>query len=210
MNFIDKLNQRYASKMMNGTAVAETKIDNILEAIRLSPSSYGLQPYSMIVVTDRDVLTSIYNQAAPGQPQIPSCSHLIIFAANKKMTQYEIDNYFELIKRTRDLPEQKVADFKALTIKLLVDSTAEQNFVWAARQAYIALGIGLAAAAIEEVDSVPIEGFSTSKLDKLLDLDAKNLGSVCMLALGNRDAVLDYNATLPKVRKAKEDLFVRM
>jgi nitroreductase len=210
MNFIDKLNQRYASKMMNGTSIAESKVNNILEAIRLSPSSFGLQPYSIIVIKNRELLDSIYQNAAPGQPQILGCSHLIIFAANRKITNLEIDNYFELIKRTRKLPEQKISDFKALTVKVLVDSSAESNFEWAARQTYIALGIGLAAAAIEDVDSVPIEGFSKSELDKLLGLEEKNLGSISMMAIGNRDIELDYNAKLPKVRKAKENLFIQM
>lgn len=83
----------------------------------------------------------------------------------------------------------------------------EENFNWAARQAYIALGFALTAAAVEQVDSVPIEGYNPAALDELLGLEEKNLGSVCMMAIGYRDEVTDYNATLPKVRKNKTELF---
>jgi nitroreductase len=210
MNFNERLNQRYASKMMNGTSIEDSKINNILESIRLSPSSFGLQPYSIIVIKNRELLNKIFETTASGQPQIQGCSHLVIFAANKKITNLEIDNYLDLINKTRQMPEEKLVGFKSLMTNYLVAAPAEKNFEWAARQTYIALGFGLAAAAIEGVDSVPIEGFDHLALDKLLELDEKNLGSVSMLALGNRDAENDYNAKLPKVRKSTEDLFINI
>ena len=120
-----------------------------------------------------------------------------------------LDEYFELFKSARTLPKEKSEGFRKMLNYLLMRSDAD-NFNWAARQAYIALGFGLVAAAAENVDSVPIEGFNSKELDSILELEDKNLGTVCLLALGNRDEEKDYNANLPKVRKSKEKLFVEI
>ncbi len=209
MNLTEKLNWRYASKMMNATPIDNQKVENILEAIRLAPTSFGLQPFTIFVVKNQETKEAIFNAAALGQPQIPTCSHLLIFAAYRKITVQILDDYFELINKTRELPQEKLEAFRD-HINGLVTKSDETNFVWASHQAYIALGFGLVAAANEAVDSVPIEGFNHAILDKLLKLEEQNLGSVCLLALGNRDEEKDYNAKLPKVRKPKEKLFVEL
>ncbi|MDO9152216.1 MAG: NAD(P)H-dependent oxidoreductase [Paludibacter sp.] len=209
MNLIESLNQRYASKMMNGTKIPEEKFQTILEAIRLAPTSLGLQPFKVLIVENQALKDKIFEKAAPGQPQIPTCSHLLIFAANRKITRDMLDEYFELIEATRDLPAEKLLAYRNI-MNGLVDKSEEQNFNWAARQTYIALGFGLVSAALLGLDSVPIEGFSASVLDELLNLKEQNLGSVTMFALGNRDEEKDYNAKLPKVRKSKEYLFVKL
>ncbi len=209
MTLTDHLNKRYASKLMNGTSFDEQKFQNILEAIRLAPTSYGLQPFSVIVIKKQEIKDLIFEKAAQGQPQIPTCSHLLLFAANRRLTSEMLDDYLSLIKNTRDLPAEKLASFRTHIDKLLLRSD-EANFDWASHQAYIALGFGLVAAAVEMVDSVPIEGFDKKILDELLQLGSKNLGSVCMLALGNRDEEKDYNAKLPKVRKSKENMFFEL
>ncbi|MCE5332382.1 MAG: NAD(P)H-dependent oxidoreductase [Bacteroidales bacterium] len=209
MNLTEKLNWRYASKMMNATPIDNQKLENILEAIRLAPTSFGLQPFTVFIVKNQETKEAIFNAAAPGQPQIPTCSHLLIFAAYRKITAQILDDYFELINKTRELPQEKLEAFHD-HINGLVTKSDETNFVWASHQAYIALGFGLVAAANEAVDSVPIEGFNHAILDKLLKLEEQNLGSVCLLALGNRDEEKDYNAKLPKVRKPKEKLFVEL
>ena len=105
------------------------------------------------------------------------------------------------------LPLAKVTAYRQMIDKSLLNRPDEANFAWAARQAYIALGFALTAAAVEQVDSVPIEGYNAAALDELLELDDKNLGSVCLMAIGFRDEATDYNATLPKVRKFKSELF---
>ena len=209
MNFIDKLNRRYASKMMNGTPVADEKIENILEAIRLAPTSLGLQAFEVFVIKNPQIRQQIYEQAATGQPQIPGCSHLLVFAAKKRISTEMLDEYISLIRRTRDFPEEKLTSFRNM-MGYLEKRTDEDNFAWAARQVYIALGFALAAAAVEEVDSVPIEGFRPAEVDRILALDDKNLASVCMMAIGNRDEALDYNAKLPKVRKPKGHIFTEL
>jgi len=207
MQFIDNLTKRYASKQMNGKKVSPEKVETILESIRLAPTSMGLQPFKVIVIEDQALKEKIFEKAAQGQPQIPKSSQLLVFACYKKITTEILDEYVERIVTQRpSLPLAKVTAYRQMIDKSL-NRADEDNFNWAARQAYIALGFALTAAAVEQVDSVPIEGYNPAALDELLGLEEKNLGSVCMMAIGYRDEVTDYNATLPKVRKNKTELF---
>ena len=207
MTLIAKLSKRYASKQMNGKKLPQNKVDNILEAIRLAPTSMGLQPFKILVVESQEIKNKIFETAAPGQPQIPNASQVLIFACYRKVTDEILDTYFDLINKTRPmLAKEKVIAYRNMMNGLL-NKTADENFQWAARQAYIALGFGLTAAAEQEVDSVPIEGYNPEALDKLLNLHERNLGSVCMFAIGFRNEETDYNARLPKVRKSTLDLF---
>ena len=209
MNLTEKLQRRYASKMMNGEKIEQQKFEHIKEAIRLAPTSLGLQPFKVYIVESQELKQSIFDVAASGQPQIPLCSQLFVFAALRKITKEVVDDYFNLIDLTRNLPKEKVAGFRRV-VDGLIGRTDEENFNWSTHQAYIALGFGLVAAANEEVDSVPIEGFNSSKLNQLLGIDEEYQSAVCLLAIGKRDIEKDYNATLPKVRKAAEHLFVNV
>lgn len=207
MTFLEKLNRRYASKHMSGEKLPSEKVDIILEAVRLAPTSMGLQPFKVFVIENQEMKQKIFEVAAPGQPQIPNASQVLVFACHKKITIEILDEYFTLIYTLRPtLALEKVAAYRKMMDGLL---TRDEEFLfkWATHQAYIALGFGLTAAAVEQVDSVPIEGFSTTKLDELLQLETQNLGSVCMMAIGYRDEESDYNARLPKVRKSRESLF---
>jgi len=207
MTLISKLSQRYASKQMSGKKLPQEKVDIILEAIRLAPTSMGLQPFKVLIVETQEMKQKIFELAAPGQPQIPNASQVLVFTCYKNITSEILDEYFDLINTTRPtFPKEKVVAYRNMMNGLLSRSS-EDTFKWANHQAYIALGFGLAAAAIEEVDSVPIEGFNPAALDELLQLESQNLGSVCMLAIGYRNDETDYNARLPKVRKSKDKLF---
>lgn len=205
MNLIDKLNWRYATKRMNGTKVSQEKVDNILEAIRLAPTSFGLQPFKVIVIEDTALREKIYNEACQ-QPQIKEGSHVLVFAANKKVTAEQVDDYMNNIAVTREIPVETLNGFRA-AFDRIVSGTSEQNFVWTARQAYIAFGAGIVAASLEDVDATPMEGFSTDAMDKVLGLTEQNLGSTTILTLGYRDEVNDQLANAPKVRKSKNSLF---
>lgn len=209
MNLTEKLQRRYASKMMNGEKIELQKLEHIKEAIRLAPTSLGLQPFKVYVVESQEIRQRIFDEAASGQALIPHCSHLLVFVALRKITKEVIDDYFNLIDVTRDLPKEKVAGFRNM-VDGLIGRSDEINFNWATHQAYIALGFGLVAAANEEVDSTPIEGFNPSKLNQILGVDEEYQSSICLLALGRRDVEKDYNAKLPKVRKAHEHLFVNV
>lgn len=205
MSFIESLKWRYASKQMNGQRVPKEKLNTILEAVRLAPSSMGLQPFKLLVVRNQELKDKIFEIAASGQPQLPNSSEILIFAAFRKITKEIVDDYFVNIRETRpELPDAKIEAYRNMMDSVLSQGD-EANFEWAFKQTYIALGFGLVAAAHERVDSVPIEGFSKSKLDNLLGLEEKNLASTCMMAIGYRNSETDWNHKLAKVRKTTEN-----
>ena len=205
MTLIEKLNWRYATKRMNGEKVPQEKIDRILEAIRLSPTSAGLQPFKVIVVEDPALRERIFNEACQ-QPQIKEASHILVFAANKKINAEQVDDYMNLIAKTREIPVESLDGFRA-NFDLIISGDAGQNFIWSARQAYIAFGVGIVAAMYEDVDATPMEGFSTEALDRILGLPEQNLGSTTILTLGYRDETNDHLVHAAKVRKSKSVLF---
>ena len=206
-NLINDLNWRYAAKRMNGQAVPQEKLDTILEAIQLSPSSSGLQPYTILVISDQETKQQIFKEAAP-QPQIPDASHLLVFAAWEKITAEQISDYMNLIATTRGIPVGSLAQFQEKVEGNLLTQTDEANFNWSARQTYIALGHALVAAATEHVDATPMEGFNNAKLDEILDLKEKGLKSVVIMTLGYRDVANDALAKAKKVRRPSEELFI--
>ncbi|MBB6611155.1 nitroreductase family protein [Pontibacter sp. Tf4] len=209
MTLINHLNWRYATKRMTGEQVPQEKIDYILEATRLSASSMGLQPYTVLVVEDKDLRTQI-QKVAYNQPQIVEASHLLIFAAWDKVTEADVDAYMQNIAEVRQIPVESLADFKSSLMNSVVNRTQEQQYEWAARQTYIALGTALAAAAEQGVDATPMEGFAPDALDELLNLKEKGLRSVTLMPIGYRNTEADFLATAKKVRREKEQLFVKL
>jgi len=209
MNLIEKLNWRYAAKRMTGTKLPKEKIESILEAIRLSASSYGLQPFNVIVLEDKELRTKIA-PAAYNQPQITEASHLLVFAAWDDITPGKIDEYINDIASTRGISADALNGMKDMLINTVAGRTKEENFNWSARQSYLALGTGLVAAAVEEVDATPMEGFNPAELDKILGLKEKGLRSVALLALGYRDTEKDPMSAQKKVRRASEKLFINI
>lgn len=205
MDLIQKLNWRYAAKRMNGNKIPQQKIDNILEAIRLSASSAGLQPYKVIVVSDEETKAKL-KAVGYNQPQFTEGSHVLVFAAWEKVTDAHVDHYMQSIATERNIPVESLADFRA-NLANIIAQPAEQNFTWTSRQTYIALGTGLIAAANEEVDGTPMEGFDNAGIDEVLGLKEKGLKSVSVLVLGYRDTANDFLASAKKVRKSAAELF---
>ncbi len=205
MNLIQQLNWRYATKRMNGAKIAPEKLDKILEAVRLAPTSFGLQPFKVIVVENQALRERIFNEACQ-QPQIKESSHILVFAAIKNIDDKQVEDYIQLIAETRGLEVESLDGFKAMFGNVIA-SDENKNFIWTARQAYIAFGIGIVAAAMEDVDATPMEGFNADALDKILGLAEQNLSAVNILALGYRDEANDRLAKAPKVRKSKELMF---
>lgn len=205
MELIQKLNWRYAAKRMNGQKVPQEKIDNILEAIRLSASSGGLQPYKVFVISDEAVKEKL-RAVANNQPQITEGSHVLVFAAYSEIKPEIIDQYMNNVAATRNVTVESLAGFRAMFDNIATKG-ADHNFTWASRQSYVALGTGIIAAAYSEVDATPMEGFNNEGVDELLGLKEKGLKSVSILTLGYRDEANDFLAPLKKVRKSKADLF---
>ncbi|MFT6022437.1 MAG: nitroreductase/dihydropteridine reductase [Ascidiaceihabitans sp.] len=202
---ITQLNWRYATKKMDPKkAVPQGKLDTIIEAIRLAPTSSGTQPFELIVVTNPEKLTDI-RAAASDQAQITDGSHLLVFAAWDNYTDARIDAVTELnIQERGDLPMLN-AYYDNLKANY-VPRDAQVNYAHAARQAYIALGIAMVAAAEQEVDCTPMEGFDPSKVDEILGLKARGLRSVVLLPLGYRDASGDWLLPMKKVRKSLDTM----
>lgn len=207
MNLIESLEWRYASKRMNGERVPQDKISNIIEAIRLAPSSMGLQPYTVLVIED-EALKAQIQAVAFNQPQVVESSHLIVFAAWETISPAQIDEYIRHTAEVRNIPEATLDDFRQILLNMVGNRTPEQNFDCAARQTYIAFGTALVAAAAEQVDATPMEGFDQVALDELLNLKEKGLRSVTLLPLGYRDAEKDWLVNLPRVRREKDKLFI--
>ncbi|SDC33077.1 NAD(P)H-dependent oxidoreductase [Williamwhitmania taraxaci] len=205
MDFLKKLQWRYATKHMNGTKVSNDKLDVILNAIQLAPNSIGIQPFKVFVVESEDVRKKIHASACP-QPQIIEGSHLLVFAAREELTNDEVEEYVNRIATKRNVPVESLGDFKKMIMS--VQGMSKDDYAtWAAKQTYIALGFGLVAAAEVEVDSTPMEGFSAPAMDEILGLRAKGYRSSVLLALGYRDSKTDYLVNAAKVRKSNSALF---
>ncbi len=206
MELLNALEWRYASKKMNGKQVTEEKVERILEAIRLAPSSMGLQPYTVLVITDPEVKKQIL-PVANNQQQIIDSSHLLVFAAWDKITPEHVDDYVKLTASTRNIPVESLEEFKNMLLSIS-KRPQQENYEWAARQSYIAFATAIAAAAEERVDATPMEGFNNAALDELLGLKEKGLRSITLLPLGYRDTENDWLVNFPKVRRQKENLFI--
>lgn len=205
MELLDKLNWRYAAKAMNGTKVPQQKIDNIIEAISLAPTSSGLQPFEVIVITNQEVKEKI-RPISWNQSVVPDCSHLFVFAAWDTYTADRINKMFDLTNTIRDVKNEGWENYRQMLLNSYPQKDAEENFNHAAKQAYIAFAQAITAAAFEEVDTTPLEGFDADALDEILGLRAKGLRSCVMLPVGYRDSKNDWLVNLTKVRKSKEDL----
>ncbi|MBK9220001.1 MAG: NAD(P)H-dependent oxidoreductase [Uliginosibacterium sp.] len=201
---LQKLQWRYATKQMDPSkTVPAEKVERILEAIRLSASSSGLQPYEVIVVTNPQVREQIKPHAW-NQGQITDCSHLLVFAAWDNYTADRINMMFDLVNEVRGFKNEGWENYRQMLLGNYPPRDAETNYQHAARQAYIGLGSALIAAAYEGVDSTPMEGFDPAKVDEILKLRERGLRSVILLPLGYRAAEGDWLVNLKKVRRAKD------
>ncbi|RKR66547.1 nitroreductase [Acidovorax sp. 94] len=201
---LNKLQWRYAAKKMNpAKAVPQDKVERILEAARLAPTSSGLQPFEIIVVTDPAVRAKI-QPIAWNQAQITDGSHLLVFAAWDNYTADRINMMFDLTNDQRGFKNEGWENYRQMLLNSYPQRDAEVNFQHAARQAYIGMSAALIAAAFEEVDSTPMEGFDPNALDEILGLRARGLRSVAILPLGYRADEGDWLVNLKKVRRPRE------
>lgn len=201
---IDKLHWRYATKKFDPSkTVSDEKIERIVEAVRLAPTSSGLQPFELLVVTNPQLRERI-KAAGYGQQQIVDCSHLLVFAAWDNTTPERIDKMFDLANDIRG-PNAAWENYRQMLQGAVAARSAETNFALAARQAYIGLGAALIAAAFEEVDATPMEGFDPEAVDTILGLQQRHLRSVVIVPLGYRAAEGDWLVSLKKVRRERAD-----
>jgi len=200
MSLIEDLQCRYATKKMNGQVVPQEKVDYILEAARLAPTSSGLQPFEILVITNKELLEKVL-PLAHGQRQIVDASHVLVFAAWDNYTADRINHMFDLTNQVRGFENEGWENYRKMLLSTYPQRDAEANYQHAARQAYIGVGAALIAAAFEEVDSTPMEGFSSDAVDEILGLRARGLRSVVIIPLGYRQDEGDWLVNLQKVRK---------
>lgn len=203
MSFISKLDWRFATKKFDATkSISDIHLSTILSAIKKAPTSYGLQPFHVEVVTDAVVKEKI-KLASYNQSQVVDAPVVLVFCVRTDAVQ-RIDSMIDLMAPTEEL-KNKFEGYKAMMHSSIDSRTSEDVFAWASKQAYIALGFALAACAELEIDSCPMEGFVNTEVDKILELP-EYLKSVAFLAIGYRGE----EPTYPKFRFPESDLFTRV
>jgi len=203
------LNWRYATKLFNPEKkVPDADLETLLEAIRLAPSSLGLQPWKAYVITNKEIREKL-KKAAYNQLQVGDASHLFVFATRKNVSDSYIDSYLGKVMEIRNQKKEDVQGYKKMIEGSITGRTDEMLKEWNARQTYIALGILLETAALMKIDACPMEGFDTAQFDTILGINKTDYASVVMAAIGYRSENDKY-AAAPKVRFAQTDIIVRV
>jgi nitroreductase len=207
---LDRLNWRYATKQFDPNRKISAQDWAVLEdALLLTPSSGGLQPWKFIVVTDPAMRAKLL-PASYGQAQITDASHLVVFAAKKNFSEADVDAFINHTASARGVPVESLAPFRGMLVGGIVQAMDEPaRNAWARNQAYIALGNFLTSAALLGIDACPMEGFDRAQYDEILGLNAKGLASAVIATVGYR-ASTDKYADAPKVRFPKEQVFTRI
>ncbi len=207
--FIESQNWRYATKKFDASKkISDADLEILKEAIRLSSSSYGLQPYKVLIVENQELREKI-QPAAWGQTQIVDASHLFVFANMINVGEKEIDTYLENIAETRGIPVENIAGYGDFMKSKIASLPEDVKNTWTAKQTYLALGNLLNAAAELKIDATPMEGFEPEKVNEILGLNALGLNATLIATVGYRHEE-DANQHAKKVRKSKEELFIKL
>jgi nitroreductase len=205
--FLDHQNWRYATKKFDATKkITAEDLDILMEAIRLSSSSYGLQPYKILIIENPDLRAKI-QKAAWGQSQVVDASHLLVFANQTDITDAQIDDFFENTSKTRGVAKETLAGYQGFMKSKINELSVDAKNIWNAKQAYLALANLMNAAAELKIDVTPMEGFSPADVNEILGLNELGLNATLLAPIGYRhtdDATQHYK----KVRKSKEELFI--
>ncbi len=204
---IHELNWRYATKKFDtDRALSESTLQTLLEALRLSPSSMGLQPYKFLRISNA-ALRSELRTVSSNQPQITDAAELIVFAASTMISETEVERFVRMGGELRDYTEEAIQKRIASLNKFISGKKDDELFEWSARQAYIAIGQLLTSAASLGVDACPMEGINKGEYNRILELEKLHLKSLAVVTLGYRSEY-DQTATLPKIRKPFDELFI--
>lgn len=206
MTIIDDLKWRYATKKFDSSRrVNDEDLNTIKEAIRLSASSYGLQPYEVLIIEDAETKQSLLEHSY-NQSQVVDCSHLFVFCNYVDVNDKIVDSYIQNIATTRNIPLETLTDFKNAILGSIDNKTPAEIKVWGAKQCYLALANLLNACAHLKIDSCPMEGFVPEAYSKMLELEKINLFPSLVAPIGYRHPE-DFNAKNLKVRKKTESLY---
>jgi nitroreductase len=209
MNIIDSLKWRYAVKKFDtNKTLSLAQINTLKEAFNLTATSYGLQPLKLVIVKNKTVQEKLV-PFSWNQQQILQASHLLVICIQDNYTTKEVENYFNLVQKIRNTPDEVINPFKKFLTAEIAKKTQEELYLSNKNQAYIALGNLLTVCATLEIDSCPMEGFTPDKYDEILDLKKENLKSVLVLPVGFR-ATDDYMKDLTKVRKELSESIIEI
>ena len=204
---LENLNCRYATKKFDATKkISASDLNTLKEAVRLSASSYGLQPYKVIIVENPEIREKL-KAAAYGQTQITDASQLFIFANDLNLGAVSVDNYINNISETRGVPVEALGGFSDMMKGTIANLSDDAKNIWTAKQAYIALGTLLSAASELKIDATPMEGFNAAQFNEILGFDKLGLNATVIAPVGYRhdeDDAQHYK----KVRKSNEELFI--
>jgi nitroreductase len=207
--FLESQNWRYATKQFDATKKISTEdLNTLKEAVRLSASSYGLQPYKVVIVENPELREQLKAQAW-GQTQITDASHLFIFANDLNLDSNSVAAYIKNISETRGVPSEALGGFSDMMNNVISNLSAEAKNTWTAKQTYIALGNLLAAAAELRIDATPMEGFDPAAFNEILGFDKLGLNASVIATLGYRHTE-DDTQHYKKVRKSQEELFITL
>ncbi|HLD40303.1 MAG TPA: NAD(P)H-dependent oxidoreductase [Candidatus Nanoarchaeia archaeon] len=203
-DIIKALHWRYATKKYDPKKVPEKDVDELLEVLRLAPSSFGLQPWKFIVVKNPELRAKL---AAFSQPKVAESSHIIVLCARTDVNEKFIKHYVESTAKIRKVPIESLKGFHDGMITSMNNMTPEKRIEWSKKQVYLALGMLLEAAALKGIDASPMEGFMPDKFDEILNLKKEHATAAVLCALGYR-AADDGLAKAAKVRFPKEEVIV--
>lgn len=205
MNYLEALSRRYSVKKFNNQIIPQETLHNILESGKLSASSLGLQPYKILVVESKKMkeklIPAFYNPS-----QISTCSHLVVIVSKKNIEENYIQGYFKHISEVRETPIEQLTPFRNSIHQHVNQKTRDEIFNWAEKQSYIVLANLMYAAAIENIDSCPMEGFRQDLIEEILNINPETEKVTVTLALGYRSEE-DHFQHMKKVRKPNEKLF---
>jgi nitroreductase / dihydropteridine reductase len=200
MNVIEQLRWRYATKKFDNTLkLSESQLETLIEAVNLAPSSYGLQPFQILVIESSDLREQLL-EFSRGQRQVTDASHLLLFAVKQNLTDTDIENYLQRISAVRNISVENLREYGKKIARSIASRSPEARFQWASRQAYIALGVLMAVCAQEGIDACPIEGFESAAYDEVLGLTTSGYTSTVLAAVGFRAQDDEYQHKR-KVRK---------
>ncbi|MGJ8743726.1 nitroreductase family protein [Polaribacter sp.] len=209
MNTIKSLQWRYAVKKFNSEKqLSNSQINTLKEAFNLTATSYGLQPLKLVIVKNKTIQKELVAHSF-NQPQVFEASHLLVICVPKNYAITEVENYFNLVQKIRNTPQEIIKPFKDFLTQEIKNKTQEELLLWNKNQAYLTLGNLLTVCALEKIDACPMEGFIPEKYDEILHLTAQNLKSVLVLPVGFR-AEDDYMKELTKVRKNTTDTVIEI
>lgn len=207
MEILKALNWRYATKSFNAEKyLSDDKIHGIKRAFNLTPTSYGLQPLKLIVISDKKIQEELYG-ASFNQKQVKTASHVFVLCVNKIIDQEFIEKHFELVKEIRKTPDEIIKPFRDFLIKDFSKKDNSELRDWAIRQAYLAIGNMLTVCAVEKIDACPMEGFDAEEYTSILNLDSSKIEPVLVMPVGYR-AEDDEFSKFEKVRRPLEEVVI--